>query len=233
MSLSSKDINKLKRIDVRTKNIVFGCIREISLEIFRNNIFDNAFLPIQFITLLYYSESLQTLIDGCCNSETQYRCIEEIRQLLLPTDSDPTNANATDIINSGAVSRIIQLCQHTKSDKIKEKCLWIFVNLSFDDEHCVYIVNKGAHKVCIDMLKHESYEMKELALSTLGNIAATNHKLKDILLYHNILLQIYAICSCSSNGQYEYIKMIDTASWTMIGLCRWCPPNEVFFRVVD
>lgn len=82
------------------------------------------------------------------------------------------------------------------------------------------LIDKGAVKSLVALLRSPHIDVVEQAIWGLGNIAGDSHKIRDNVINEGAILPIADILDKSPPGS----SLVRNASWTLSNLCRGRPP---------
>jgi hypothetical protein len=151
------------------------------------------------------------------HQETVIETVRQLRKLL----SAERHAPIDDCINVGLVPLFIQLLSHSW-DTMAFEAAWCVTNIaSGSEKQCAKIVDGGAVRPLIALLKRNSLEVKEQAIWALGNIAGDCVKNRDLVIAECgifPLLEIIAFC-----GKNQNLQPLRNATWVLSNLMRGKP----------
>eukprot|EP01084_Bolivina_argentea_P252678 424176_1 len=130
---------------------------------------------------------------------------------------------------------------------LQYESLWTLLNIAAcESEYTRYITDFNNNiyiKTLVSVLQSPYYQIKTQALWALGNIAGDGGNLKDLLLNHDILANIFLICNSQFDKKYvtnfnnckmiakypifQFINLLSICSWTLSNLCRLSPPPTI------
>jgi importin subunit alpha-1 len=127
------------------------------------------------------------MIDGLIgqNKDEQLKSVTKFRKLLS------TNNNKIpidEVIESGAVPRIIELMQKNKDTYFLIESTWVLTNIasgSLAQSKC--IIESDGIPILIELLNSTSEELQDQAVWAFANLAGNNSEIRDLIINNNII----------------------------------------------
>ncbi|EGC35022.1 hypothetical protein DICPUDRAFT_34065 [Dictyostelium purpureum] len=138
----------------------------------------------------------------------------EIRKL-LQIDNSPFLSK---IINSGGLPTFIKLLSWDDHPQIQFECCWILTNLAAStSDHTKLLIDEGAIKPLVKLLKSDDESIRQQACWTLGNITCDSDENRDLILHTNAFPLILDIVKNLDDLKLETVQ---TVSWTISNILR-------------
>ena len=168
------DDNEIAILAQPLKDAVTGYLKEAQQSLpYKENVFYTIPQQVYHWCLLYINDSFPKMVhlDGYNvyqyplygdDPRVQYECVKQFRVRL----SKPNTPPIREMIDSGVVPRIIELCQDHSHPELQYEALWVLLNIaSGHSEAVAYVIRNNAHICLIDVLRSSPlYEIKDQAM---------------------------------------------------------------------
>lgn len=159
--------------------------------------------------------SLITMVFKEDDPEAMHRGIIGIR-IVFSSIKHPPLQKCMDL---GMVSRLIQLINQSKYLQLKyEAAHSLALVSSYSSEVCKVLVDKGAMRAFVDLLKNNIEKLQEQGVWGIGNLAADKIRYRDKLREIGALKLLIDIVEKTTNK-----KLIRNGCWAISNLCRGFP----------
>eukprot|EP00934_Nitzschia_sp_Nitz4_P000438 Nitzschia sp. Nitz4//scaffold301_size22573//11579//13331//NITZ4_008554-RA/size22573-augustus-gene-0.6-mRNA-1//1//CDS//3329547016//438//frame0 len=140
---------------------------------------------------------------------------------ILSTDRDPP---VDEVLASGVLPALVaNLTANPQAATLIFESAWALTNISSTEKTDV-VVEAGAVVPLIQLLRHESPEVRDQAAWCLGNIAGDNTQFRDILLNQGIVEPLVL-----NLVQPASMGLLNNVTWTLSNLCRRKPSPDLSF----
>jgi importin subunit alpha-1 len=143
---------------------------------------------------------------------------------LLSIERNPPIA---DVVQAGAVPRLVQYCQCYDNAPLLLEASWALTNISSGtSEHTRVVIDNGAIPIFIHLLRCPHADVREQAVWALGNIAGDSTRCRDLVLSYDAPLGLNQnlLGAMGELGSEEAVTMLRNATWTISNLVRGKPP---------
>ena len=165
----------------------------------------------------YSIEELDDLINSLINTNKRIVLmgIYGIRKLLSQSMDFPIE----NIMNSKAVSYIIQCLYFQDCPQIQYEAAWALTNMcTSSHDHIRTIIEKGCLKGLGHMMSSTISEVKEQAIWAIGNISADSAEYRNLIVENSLLVPLVNIVL---NSQIN--SLTKQGCWTLSNICRAKP----------
>jgi importin subunit alpha-6/7 len=204
-------IRKNKREELALKR------RNIGAAIATTNTANNLLLKAAEAPIVEVGDDLHTYIQQVSSHDLTIVLsgVRSVRKILSREASPPID----DVIQSGVVSRFVQLLQSTH-DEIQFEAAWALTNIaSGTPEQTSTVISCGAVPAFVAMLANSpKEENREQAVWALGNIAGDSCQCRDYVLSCNILPPL--LNNLQNSNSKSFLR---NATWTLSNLVRGKP----------
>lgn len=140
--------------------------------------------------------------------------------------SKGSNPPCQQVIDCGAVPRLIELLSHERDPEIQLDSAWCLTNIAAGTSaQTACVVSNGAVPRFVDLLKKsQSIDVIDQSMWALGNIAGNNVGYRDLVLSANALSHILDICR---KKKFKlHLSTSRNAAWTISNFCRGTPQPD-------
>lgn len=142
----------------------------------------------------------------------------EFRRMLSVEDQPPIQQ----VIDSGAVPRLMQFLGFGNDDKLQFEAAWTITNIaSGSTSHTKCVVDHGGIWAFVELLKSPNSEVQEQAVWALGNIAGDSPEYRDLVLKTNNSMRL--LIAILNAPKQPKVTMVRNATWCMSNFCRGKP----------
>ena len=143
---------------------------------------------------------------------------EMIRRIISLSDNPPVD----ELISTGLVPHIIKLIEYEyfQYEKLMNESAWILANIaSAKSDNVNYLIQNGVAQKALNLLDHESEEVKDNAIWILANIAGDSYANRDALINMEIVAKLSNILDDHAYSP----SFLGHVAWLMSNLCRGKP----------
>lgn len=161
--------------------------------------------------------ALPQLVQGVMSDDTarQIECVTHFRKLL----SIERNPPIQEVIDSGVVHRLVHFLTFAQTPILQFEAAWALTNIaSGTSKHTKVVMDFGAVRIFVQLLKSPNEDVREQAVWALGNIAGDSAACRDSVLKQGALEPLLALCEPNAK-----ITMQRNATWTLSNFCRGKP----------
>lgn len=169
--------------------------------------------------------SISQMAQGSFSEDPQLElvCTVHFRKLLSSPHHPPIDA----VIDTGVVPRWVEFLVTRRDDHmLLHETLWCLTNIcSGTPQQTKIVIQCGAVPHLIDLMLHDSHEIRQQAVWTVGNIAGSSVEDRDLLLKMGAMTVARQVLESSSAP-----PLLKTTTWTVSNLCRGEP--KPYFEIV-
>ncbi|GAB2262700.1 hypothetical protein Droror1_Dr00003697 [Drosera rotundifolia] len=159
---------------------------------------------------------LQAAVAGVYSDDVneQLQAITGLRKL-VSSDNPPIR----EVLQSGVVSRVVQLLGNNDSPTLQHEAAWVLTNIaSGESEGAIAVIGHGAVPMFVRLLGSPHVTVRHQVVWALGNIAGTSRECRDVVLSNEAL---GALLTQFTND--VELSMVKTATWALSNFCKHKP----------
>ncbi|KAK7337679.1 hypothetical protein VNO77_18264 [Canavalia gladiata] len=168
---------------------------------------------------------LDAMVKGVWSTDfaTQLEATTEFRKMLSSSRTPPIDA----VVQAGVIPCFVQFLIRDDQPKLQFEAAWALTNVTCGtSEHTQVVIEHGAVPLLVHLLASASEDIREQAISTLGNIAADSPCCRDLVLHNGALLPLLSLFNPNST-----LSVLRNATWTLSNFCRGKPPTK--FELIE
>lgn len=162
-------------------------------------------------------KQLPALVDGVNSnvSAKQLEAVMQFRKLLSIERSPPIQQ----VIDCGVVPRLVYFLTCHNDHNLQFESAWALTNIaSGTTQHTKTVIDHGAVRIFVELLRSKNEDVREQAVWALGNIAGDSHHCRDLVLKSGAMGPLLALCVPNAK-----MTMLRNATWTLSNFCRGKP----------
>lgn len=165
----------------------------------------------------------QEMIAGIMQDVDMVKVLENARKVRKILSKEP-QPPFDEVIQSGLVSRVVQLLDRDDEPSIQFEVAWILTNIcSGTSEQTSVVVDSGATPKLVRLLQSRDLRLCEQAIWALGNIVGEGAKYRDLVISYNFLP---ALVTWIRPGME--VGFLRNATWVLVNICRnKDPPPDI------
>lgn len=161
--------------------------------------------------------ALPALVAGVMSEDggAQLEATMSFRKLL----SIERNPPIQEVIDCNVVPRLVQFLTYSHAPVLQFEAAWALTNIaSGTSKHTKVVIDHGAIRIFVELLRSPNEDVREQAIWALGNIAGDSAQCRDLVLRANAMQYVLELCQPTAK-----ISLLRNAVWTLSNFCRGKP----------